>query len=43
GQPGMYPMRDYREVPTHTRADSMGYGTSRINKSNSGIWTTCIS
>jgi len=29
GQTGMYSMRDYRELPPHTRADSMGYGTSR--------------
>ncbi|CAF3817953.1 unnamed protein product [Rotaria magnacalcarata] len=36
GQPGMYPMRDYRELPTHTRADSMGYGTSRIYDRNQG-------
>jgi hypothetical protein len=28
-QAGMYPVRDYRELPPHARADSMGYTTSR--------------
>lgn len=29
GQAGMYSMRDYREIPSHHRPDSMGYGTNR--------------
>ncbi|CAF0787080.1 unnamed protein product [Rotaria sp. Silwood1] len=43
GQAGMYSMRDYRDIPPHARTDSMGYGTNRINKSNSGIWTSFVS
>ncbi len=29
GQAGMYSMRDYREVPQHARADTMGYVANR--------------
>lgn len=29
GQPGMYSMREYHDIPPHSRADSMGYGPSR--------------
>ena len=29
GQGGMYAMRDYRELPPNTRADSVGYGANR--------------
>jgi hypothetical protein len=29
GQAGMYSMREYRELPPHARADSMGYGANR--------------
>lgn len=29
GQAGVYSMRDYREIPSHARADSMGYAANR--------------
>ncbi|CAF1075883.1 unnamed protein product [Adineta steineri] len=43
GQAGIYSMRDYRDLQPHVRADSLGYSTTRVNRSNSGIWTSCIS
>lgn len=29
GQAGVYPMRDYRELPPHARADSLTYAANR--------------
>jgi hypothetical protein len=29
GAAGVYSMRDYRDLPPHARADSMGYGANR--------------
>jgi hypothetical protein len=36
GQAGMYSMREYRELPPHARADSMGYGANRMYDRNQG-------